>query len=492
MTRLSDDSLSKIPGRVAIPEYDRSAIRSGIVHVGVGNFHRSHEAYYTDRLLRKGEKDWGICGICLLDRDLLMYNTLSHQDGLYTLVVKETDGSQEVLVIGSIVDCLYAPADPGSVISAMADPGVKIISLTITEGAYNFDAATGEFQYSDPGIQWDLHHPDRPGTIFGYLAAAFRLRKKQGNPGLTVLSCDNIQHNGDVCKKMLMAFIREGDPDLTVWIEKHITFPNCMVDRITPASSEKDKKDLKDNYGLEDGWPVVCEPFIQWVIEDDFSQGRPDWEKAGVQFVPRVDPYEKMKIRLLNAGHSLLGFTGSLCGYLTIDETVRNALIAGFLREFMNKEVSPVLEKAEGIDLEKYKNSLVQRFANPYMGDRLSRICSESSSKIPKFLLPTIKEQLEREGPVLCSALIIAAWCHYLELAGSEGHDSEILDVMKEQLISGAKSSIDENPLAFLKIKSVFGKLAQSKGFVNTYLPMIDQLRKHGIEETIRDLILLK
>lgn len=491
MTRLNDNSLSKISRKVAIPEYDRSAISFGIVHVGVGNFHRSHEAYYTDQLLRKGEKDWGICGICLQDRDLKMHNTLANQDGLYTLVVKEADGSQAVSVIGSIVDCLYAPADPGAVISVIADPGVKIISLTITEGAYNFDAATGEFQYSDPGIQWDLHHPDRPRTIFGYLAAAFRLRKNLGSPGLTVLSCDNIQHNGAVCKEMVMAYIREGYPDLAVWIENHVTFPNCMVDRITPVTSERDKKDLKDNYGIEDGWPVICEPFIQWVIEDDFIQGRPDWETAGVQFVPKVDPYEKMKIRLLNAGHSLLGFTGALCGHLTIDEAVKNPLIAGFLRKFMDKEVSPVLEKLEGIDLETYKNNLVQRFANPYIGDRLSRICSESSSKIPKFLLPTIREQLDREGPLHCSAFIIASWCHYLEQAGTAKHDWEILDEMKEVLIRGAKSSNNEDPLAFLKIKPVFGILVQSKRFVETYLPLIDNLRKNGIEETIRNFIII-
>jgi len=490
MTRLNDNSLSKISGKVAIPEYDRSTISPGIVHVGVGNFHRSHEAYYTDQLLRKGEKGWGICGICLLDRDLKMYKTLSEQNGLYTLVVKEADGSLAVSIIGSIVDYLYAPADQGAVISVMADPGVKIISLTITEGGYNFDASTGEFQYSDPGIQWDLHHPDRPVTIFGFLTAAFRLRKYHGRPGLTVLSCDNIQHNGEVCKKMVMAYIRECQPDLVAWTENHVTFPNCMVDRITPVTSDRDIKDLKDNYGIEDGWPVVSESFIQWVIEDDFSQGRPDWELAGVQFVLKVDPYEKMKIRLLNAGHSLLGFTGTLCGHLTIYEAVKNPLTAGFLREFMDKEVSPVLEKLEGIDLETYKKNLVQRFANPYIGDRLSRICSESSSKIPKFLLPTIREQLDREGPLHCSALIIASWCHYLELAGTPEHDWEILDEMKEVLIMGAKASNDEDPLAFLKIKPVFGILVQSKRFVETYLPLIDNLRKIGIEETIRNFIM--
>jgi len=488
MVRLNKDSLSKITAAVAIPEYDRSAISTGIVHVGVGNFHRSHEAYYTDLLLRKGEKNWGICGICLLGRDLKMYNTLVEQDGLFTLLEKEADGKLSVSVIGSIVDYLFAPADPAAVISVMADPGVKIISLTITEGGYNFDASTGEFQYADPGIQWDLRHPDRPRTIFGFLTAAFRLRKKHGSPGFTVLSCDNIQHNGDVCRKMVMAYIRECQPDLLEWTENHITFPNCMVDRITPVSSDRDIKDLKVNYSIDDGWPVVSESFIQWVIEDNFSQGRPDWELAGVQFVPKVDPYEKMKIRLLNAGHSLLGFTGTLCGYLTIDETVKNPLIAGFLCDFMDMEVSPVLEMTEGIDLESYKNSLVQRFANPYIGDQLSRICSESSSKIPKFLLPTIQEQLELDGPVNCSAIIIAAWCHYLEQAGTEGHNWEILDVMKKDLIKGAQASIEEDPLAFLKIKPVFGKLVQSNRFVETYLHSIDKLRTQGIEETIRNL----
>lgn len=490
MNRLNNASLSRLPGTVTIPEYDRSKVTPGIVHVGVGNFHRSHEAYYTEQLLKKGEKNWGICGICLLERDLPMYNTLVDQDGLYTLVEKETDGSQVVSVIGSLIDYKYAPADPNGVITVMADPAVKIISLTITEGGYNYDTSTGEFQFDDPGIQSDLQHPDSPMTIFGYLTEAFRIRKNHGSPGLTVLSCDNIQHNGEICKKMVMAYISECQPDLADWTAHHVTFPNCMVDRITPVTSDRDINDLKANYGIEDGWPVVCEPFIQWVIEDNFSQGRPDWEKAGVQFVPRVDPYEKMKIRLLNAGHSLLGFTGTLFGYQTIDETVKNEQIAGFLREFMDREVTPILEEVEGIDLEIYKNSLMQRFVNPYMGDRLSRICSESSSKIPKFLLPTIREQLEREGPIVCSTLIIAAWCQYLEKAGNAGHNWEILDMMKEELIKGAKASMNKDPLAFLRIEPVFGNLVQSKRFVETYLHMIDRLREKGIEESIKQIVL--
>jgi mannitol 2-dehydrogenase len=400
--------------------------------------------------------------------------------------VKEADGSQKVSIIGSIVECLHAPVDPEAVISKMADPLVKIISLTITEGGYNYDTASGDFLFSDPGIQWDLQHPQRPGTIFGYLRAALNLRKKNNLPGITILSCDNIQHNGDVCKKMLLTYLRECQPDVAEWTEKYVTFPNCMVDRITPQTSQQDKDDLRRNYSIEDAWPVICEPFIQWVIEDNFSQGRPEWERAGVQFVPSVDPYEKMKIGLLNAGHSLLGFSGSLNGCTTIDETVRVDWIAGFLRAFMDKEVSPVLGRIEGIDLAKYKQSLIERFANPYMGDRLSRICSESSAKIPKFLLPTIHEQLASGGPVKCSALIIAAWCRYLELAGSEGYEYEVQDAMKDTLIEQAKSSVSLDPLAFLKIEAVFGDLASSTPFVEIYLEMIALVRKHGLEEAVR------
>ena len=217
VTRLNGNNLSQIPERIVVPQYERSNINSGIVHVGVGNFHRAHEAYYTDQLLNLGEKNWGICGVCLLDRDLKMYETLAEQDGLYSLVVKGPDGNLSVRVVGSIVEYLYAPADPTYVISKMADPSVKIISLTITEGGYNYDASTGEFLFSEPEIQWDLQHPDRPKTIFGYLAAALLRRKKNGTPGFTVLSCDNIQQNGKVCKKMLMTYLKECQPDLVSW-----------------------------------------------------------------------------------------------------------------------------------------------------------------------------------------------------------------------------------------------------------------------------------
>ena len=487
--QLNTASLPDLPGSVSIPGYERSGIITGIVHVGVGNFHRAHEACYTDQLLNQGERAWGICGICLLEKDLKMYQTLASQDGLYALVIKEADGSRQVRVIGSILDYLFAPSDPSAVIAKMADPGVRIISLTITEGGYNYDSSTGQFDFENPDIQWDLHHPDLPRTIFGYLTAAFRLRMHNGIPGLTVLSCDNIQQNGSVCRNMLTTYIRKSMPELSDWVADQVTFPNSMVDRITPVTTTRDVEELRDRFHVEDSWPVSCEPFIQWVIEDHFSRGRPPWELAGVQFTEEVEPYEKMKIRLLNAGHSLLGFTGSLMGYSTICEAVGDDRILQLLRAFMDQEVTPVLDPVEGIDLNHYKETLISRFSNPHMEDRLSRICSESSSKIPKFLIPTIEEQLERNGPVKCGALIIASWCRSLEQQGNGGSGPEVRDKMGDLLAEHALTSVNKDPLAFLKIGEIFGTLYRSAPFINAYLPIMDHLRTHGLSETISHIL---
>src|ERR1035437_2596619 len=487
--KLNAKNLSLLPEEVVTPAYDRAKIKAGIVHIGIGGVHRAPEAYYVDKLLEhNGSADWGICGVALLDNDRRIFDTLVNQDGLYTLMITEQDGTLNARVIGSIIECLFAPSDPEAVLEKMADPDIKIITLTITEGGYNFDVATGEFQITEPSIHWDLNNPGNPKTVFGYLTQALKHRRDRGISGLTIQSCDNIQKNGHVLKKMLLSYVKEAEPGLISWIEKEVTFPDCMVDRITPVTTPSDIENLKNVYGIDDAWPVVCEPFIQWVIEDNYSNGRPEWESVGVQFVHDVSPYEKMKIRLLNAGHSLLGFSGSLYGCSTIDETVRIPLFGSFLREFMDIEVTPVLGEVEGINLEDYKDSLIQRFANPNIKDKLCRICLESSAKIPKFLLPTIKEQLKRGGEIKRSVVVIAAWCRYLELAGTQGHDYDIEDKMGVVLRNNAIASISEDPLAFLKIETIFNDLVQSKHFVDTYLPIINSIRENGIEETIRKL----
>jgi mannitol 2-dehydrogenase len=479
--KLNAKNLHLLPKEVAVPAYDRSKIKAGIAHIGIGGFHRAHEAFYTDQVLEHQDvTDWGICGIALLDADRKIYNALADQDGLYTLMITEPDGTLTARVIGSIVEYLYAPENHGAVIEKMADPDIKIITLTITEGGYNFRADTGKFQINEPLVQWDQNNPENPKTVFGYITQALKRRKDRGIAGLTIQSCDNIQKNGDLLKRMLLAYVKEAEPCLTDWIERHVTFPNSMVDRITPVTAQSDIENLKSVYGIEDAWPVVCEPFIQWIIEDNYSNGRPEWESMGVQFVQDVTPFEKMKIRLLNAGHSLLGFTGVLHGYTYIHEVVHDQLFAKFLRDFMDREVSPVLDEVPGINLEAYKDSLFERFGNSRIKDKVARICGQSSAKIPKFLLPTIREQLKTGGPVECSALVLAAWCRYCEGFDEAGNKYPIEDEMKDTLQEKALGS-HQDPLLFLRIEPVFGDLINSRRFTEAYVDALQCLYHKGV-----------
>lgn len=484
--KLNAKNLSRLSKEVAIPVYDRSKIKTGIAHIGIGAFHRSHEAFYTDQVLHGNDATpWGICGIALLEADRKIFNTLSDQDGLYTLMTTASDGTLTARVIGSITEYLFAPDNPDDVIEKMADPDIKIITLTITEGGYNFSAATGEFRMDEPSIQWDLNNAESPKTVFGYITQALKRRRDRGIPGLTIQSCDNIQKNGDLLKKMLLTYAKEAEPSLTGWIEKHVTFPNSMVDRITPVTKPSDIETLKSVYGIEDAWPVVCEPFVQWIIEDDYSEGRPDWESSGVHFVTDVTPFEKMKIRLLNAGHSLLGFSGAVHGYTYIHEVVQDKLFAGFLRDFMDNEVTPVLDEVPGIDPGAYKEKLFERFGNSMIKDTVSRICSQSSAKIPKFLLPTIFEQIKAGGQVECSALVVATWCRYAEGIDEAGNKYPVEDEMKEILQEKALGSHDD-PLSFLRNEAIFGDLINSRKFTETYVNALQSLYQQGIAATLK------
>ncbi len=475
--RLNQQSLALLPSDIARPTYDRSRLQARIVHIGVGGFHRSHQAFYTDQLMEStGATDWGICGVGLRESDRKIGDILKKQDYLYTLIVKHPGGRVETRVIGSLTDFLLSCDDPGAVIARMVHSDTEIVSLTITEGGYNFSAETGEFDFEQPDVKHDLAAPDRPKTVFGFLAAALRERRVSGRPAFTVQSCDNIQHNGDVTRKMLLAFVSRQDPELAEWIGREVCFPNAMVDRITPVTTSEDIKYLDTTYGLKDEWPVTCEPFIQWVIEDNFSGARPAWETVGAQFVSDVTPYEKMKLRLLNAGHSVLGLLGSIHGHATIDGCMADSLFATYLRRFMDFEATPVLDAVPGIDVEDYKACLVERFGNPNIKDNLARICLESSSKLPKFLIPTITENLARGGGIEYATLVIAAWCYYSDRGTSRhGAQLDIVDGMKAELHAAAVETARDK-LAFLKVKAVFGDLASNTIFAAQYVRMIDAL----------------
>tara|TARA_R110001592_G_scaffold18337_3_gene76235 strand:- start:4912 stop:6408 length:1497 start_codon:yes stop_codon:yes gene_type:complete len=486
--KLNQQNLSKFEDQVATPKYNRDAIKTGIVHVGIGGFHRSHEAFYTDLLLQDdSQNDWGICGVALLDFDTKIYNTLKEQDGLYTLVIKELDGSLTKQIIGSIVEVLYAPENPMKVIEKMASPDVKIISLTITEGGYNYNEATGEFNFENPLTQHDLENSKAPKTIFGYLTQALKLRKENGLKGVTIQSCDNIQGNGHMTERMLLSYVKVAEPTLVSWIDENVSFPNAMVDRITPATSALDIEKLKETSGIEDAWPVVCEPFKQWVIEDNFVAGRPAWETVGAQFVEDVVPYEKMKLSLLNAGHSVLGILGALYGYSTIDEAANDADISSFLRIYMGNEVTPTLGNLEGVNLKNYKFSLIQRFGNTYIKDQIERICSESSAKIPIFILPTVYAQLENNGAIHHAAFVIAAFAIYSVGVNENGSQLIIKDAMKSVLNEKAILS-RKNPKAFLGIEAIFGKLKDSKIFLKAYTNAYDAIIQNGIEKSVKDI----
>ena len=475
--QLNQKNITSIAARLNCPTYERNTVKAGIIHIGVGGFHRSHQAYYMHRLLEK-HSDWAICGVGLREADRKMANILKKQDCLYTLVTQHPDGKIESEVVGSMTEYLLAVDTPQLVIDKMAHPDTKIVSLTITEGGYNFNPITGDFNFENPDIQHELARPNEPKTVYGYLTAALRKRRNQELPPFTILSCDNIQHNGDMTRKMVLAFAKKQDAGFAGWIEKEVSFPNSMVDRITPVTTPKIIDMVNNEYNYIDEWPVVCEPYIQWVIEDNFVNGRPPLEEVGVQFVPDVTPYEKMKIRLLNAGHSVLGIPGALHGHQTINACMEDPVFASFMRQFMDKEATPILGKIEGIDFGVYKDSLEERFSNPNIKDGINRICSESSAKLPKFLIPTIKENLAIGGSVKYGIFILVAWCYYSD-KGIDVHNSQIdiIDERKEELHQSAKQ-YEQDQISFLRIPDIFGNLLENEKFINHYSKMIGAIYK--------------
>lgn len=472
--KLNQKNLSAAAELLKAPTYNRNKLKPGIVHIGVGGFHRAHQAVVIQKLLESGRnEDWGICGIGLREGDRKIAEVFRKQDCLYTLITRHLNGKVESEVMGQMMDFILAPDHQQAVIDRIADIDTKILSLTITEGGYNL-RSDGEFDLDHPDIQHELKNPSNPKTIYGYLAAALRVRKENGQAPFTVMSCDNIQHNGDVTRKMLLSFLSIQDKDLANWVEQKVAFPNSMVDRITPVTTDAEMAYLDNQFNLNDEWPVTCEPFLQWVIEDNFSNGRPNFDKVkGVQFVSDVTPYEKMKIRLLNAGHSVLGIFGSLMGIQTIDSCTENTLLRDMLRKFWDHEATPILDEVEGVDLDEYKVSLLERFANPNIKDKVSRICSESSAKLPKFLIPTINENLRKGGNIEIATLLIATWCYYSDKQiDQNGQPLQIIDAIADTLHLAAKNTT-EDALSFLRIEEVFGNLINNKTFTDSYRAIV-------------------
>jgi mannitol 2-dehydrogenase len=489
MVALNAKTLSSLSGQVPTPNYDRSQLRVGIVHFGVGGFHRAHQAMYLDRLMNEGKAlDWAICGVGVMAPDRRMKETMDAQDALYTLVLKAPDGTLEPRVIGSIMDYLFAPDNPEAVIEKMADEQTRIVSLTVTEGGYNFSAVTGEFDETNPDVVHDLQSGTSPRTTFGLITEAVARRRRRGLPPFTVMSCDNIQGNGDAAKRSFVAFATLRDPELGEWMAREVRFPNSMVDRITPVTTDDDRAEVRQQFGIEDRWPVVCEPFTQWVLEDRFNSGRPPLEDAGVQIVDDVEPYELMKLRLLNASHQALCYFGYLAGYRLVHEVCQNPLFANFLLAYMDREATPTLEPVPGIDLDEYKHNLIARFSNAGVRDTVARLCAESSDRIPKWLLPVVRHNLANGGEIHRSAAVVASWARYAEGVDEQGQPIEVVDRLRDTLMAAARRQHEE-PLAFIANREVFGDLIDNERFVSSYRSTLASLHSKGARATLEELV---
>ncbi|MCU1569955.1 MAG: mannitol dehydrogenase-like protein [Naasia sp.] len=483
--QLSASTIGSLPVDVAVPGYDRSSVTVGIVHFGVGGFHRSHQAMFVDRLMNRGEAlDWGICGVGAMHQDAGIRDVMDAQDCLYTLELKHPDGSRDLRVIGSIVQFLFAPDDPDAVIERMADPAVRIVSLTITEGGYNFDQVTGEFDVTNPAVLKDAALTSPPATVFGLVVEALARRRERGIEPFTVMSCDNIQGNGEVARRSFSAYARLRSPELGDWVESSVAFPNSMVDRITPVTTDDDRAEIADRLGVTDAWPVVAEPFEQWALEDHFPLGRPAFERVGVQVVEDVEPYELMKLRLLNATHQGMCYLGYLAGYRYAHEASADPAIAQFLLDYMDFEATPTLRPVPGVDLAGYKRMLIERYRNPEVRDTLARLCAESSDRIPKWLLPVVREQLATGGPVRNSAAIVASWARYVEGVDDQGAPITVVDRLRDELVPLAQSQ-RENILAFLQNRSLFGDLAENDRFTTEYRAALESLFENGAQATV-------
>jgi mannitol 2-dehydrogenase len=486
---LNAATLSHWAGRIPVPAYDRVLVTPGVVHVGVGGFHRAHQAMYHDRLLNQGASpDWGICGVGVLPADRAMQQALDAQDGLYTLVIKHADGTYEPRVIGSLVRYLFAPDDPEEVIETMAAPTTRIVSLTITEGGYNVDDTTGEFDAQSPGVVHDLRSGAAPQTTFGLITEALQRRRQRGWAPFTVMSCDNLPGNGELTRTVFTAFARLRDPGLGDWVGREVSFPSSMVDRITPVTTDADRAEVRERFGIDDRWPVVCEPFTQWVLEDTFTAGRPAYEQAGVQLVDQVEPYELMKLRLLNASHQAMAYFGWLAGYRLVHEAAQDPLFQAFLLGYMNREATPTLAPVPGVDLDRYKHTLIERFSNSYIRDTIARLCAQSSDRIPKWILPVIRQQLASGGEIKRSAAVVASWARYAEGTDEQGRPIEVVDRLADTLTRLARRQRDD-PDAFIGNRAVFGDLADDKRFVTAYRSALASLHEHGARATLESLV---
>ena len=481
--KLSLASLAQMPTGVAVPKHRRSDLKPGILHIGVGNFHRAHQAVYLDDLFNIGaDLDWALVGAGVRGPDVDMRAKLEAQDWLTTVVEQEA-GQSTVRVTGAMIG-FVPPFDVEAMLSTLAKPEIRIVSLTVTEGGYYISPATQRFDPTHPDIAYDAQNPSAPKTAFGLIAAGLKRRRAAGVPPFTVMSCDNIPGNGHVTENAVAGLAELSDPELAQWIRNSVAFPNSMVDRITPATTDRERGILRETYGVEDSWPVFCEAFRQWVVEDKFPAGRPALEKVGVTFTADVAPYELMKIRILNGGHAAIAYPAGILDIHFVHEAMEDRQIATFLETLEKREILPVVPPPPGVDLEAYRKKVAERFANPKIGDTISRLCLDGSNRQPKFILPTVRDRLAGGADVKGLALVSALWCRYCYGESESGKTIPPNDPSWDRLQAAAKPA-REDPRAFLAMRDIFGELADNPTYVDPFSGALNALWTNGVRATL-------
>lgn len=483
--KLSAAALSRLPAGVAAPKYRRTDLRAGIVHIGLGNFHRAHQAVYLDDLFNAGrDHDWAIIGAGVRDPDVVVREKLKEQDWLTTVVEQEAD-TTNIRVTGSMID-FVRPYDVPALLEAISQPSIRIVSLTVTEGGYYISPATQHFDPAHPDIVYDSQHMDAPKTAFGLIAAGLKRRRAAGTAPFTVMSCDNIPGNGHVCESAVAGLAELAEPELARWIRSTVAFPNSMVDRITPATTDRERAILRDKTGLEDNWPVFCEEFRQWVVEDKFPAGRPALETVGVTFTSDVSPYELMKIRVLNGGHAAIAYPAGLLDIHFVHEAMADEQIGPFLEKLTKTEIQPVVPPPPNTRLDEYRELIARRFANPKIGDTIARLCFDGSNRQPKFILPSVADRLKAGGSFRGLALVSALWCRYCYGETESGKPIPPNDPSWQRIQAAAKQA-RADPRAFLAMRDIFGKLAEEPLYVAAFSAALSSLWGRGVRATLTD-----
>ena len=481
--KLSLATLPQASATAAVPAYDRADLSAGIVHFGVGNFHRAHQAVYLDDLFNAGEDhDWAIIGAGVLPSDAAMRDKLTAQDFLTTVV--EQDNNKSGARVTQPMIGILPVGDSRAIVEGLADPKIRIVSMTITEGGYFIDAS-GQFNPGHPAIVADGNAPSSPKTVFGLIVAGLKARRAAGIEPFTVMSCDNIPHNGKVTAAAVIGTARLSDPDFADWIARNVAFPNGMVDRITPATGQREIDLLRDEYGIEDNWPVFCEEFKQWVLEDKFPLGRPRLEKVGVQFVPDVTPYEHMKIRILNGGHAAIAYPAALLDIHFVHEAMEDADIRAFLGKLERDEIIPVIPPVPDTDLNDYYALIERRFSNPKIADTIPRLAQDGSNRQPKFILPSTADRLERGEDIVGLSLVSALWCRYFAGTSDSGKAIVFNDANADRL-QAAAAKAKHDPDAFLVFDDIFGDVGKSDLFRRRFAHALRTLWEKGTRQTLQ------